>query len=252
MRIKLFYNKSVNENAAYYYELAKEARAKLAGAEEAIKQTEKEMEKASTVVKKEVRIKKQKEWFEKFHFAYAGTHLMIGGRNAKQNDTVVSKYLEPNDLFFHADIQGGAAVVMKDGKDATEEEQHEAAQFTASYSKAWINANAAVDVYSVSKDQVSKHATGGFIPAGAFAIKGERKWFRGTRLALKIGLLGDRVVLLPEISKTELKGELLLLPSKTGKTKGALAKSLAKRYSVHPDELLEILPNGKSKTSSKK
>ncbi len=140
MRIKLFYNKSVNDNAAYYYELAKEARAKLAGAEEAIKETEKEMEKASVVTKKEVRVKKQKEWFEKFHFSYSGTHLMIGGRNSKQNDIVVSKYFESNDLFFHADIQGGAAVILKDGKDATEEEQHEAAQFTASYSKAWINA----------------------------------------------------------------------------------------------------------------
>ncbi|MBU1681470.1 DUF814 domain-containing protein [Candidatus Micrarchaeota archaeon] len=251
MRIKLFYNKSVNDNAAYYYELAKEARAKLAGAEEAIKETEKEIEKASIVTKKEVRVKKQKEWFEKFHFSYAGPHLMIGGRNSKQNDIVVSKYFEANDLFFHADIQGGAAVILKDGQAATEEEQHEAAQFTASYSKAWINANAAVDVYAVSKDQVSKHATGGFIPSGAFAIKGERKWFRGTKLALKIGILDDHVVLLPQISKTELKEELLLLPSKSGKTKGVLAKSLAKRYSVHPDELLELLPNGKSKTTSK-
>jgi len=251
MRIKLFYNKSVNDNAAYYYELAKEARAKLAGAEDAIKQTEKEMEKASVVVKKEVRVKRQKEWFEKFHFSYAGTHLMIGGRSSKQNDIVVSKYFEANDLFFHADIQGGAAVILKDGKDATEEELFEAAQFTASYSKAWINANAAVDVYAVSKDQVSKHATGGFIPAGAFAIKGERIWFRAANLALKIGILDDRVAILPQISKTDLKKELLLLPSKSGKTKGVLAKSLAKRYSVHPDELLEILPNGKSKTSSK-
>jgi hypothetical protein len=41
---------------------------------------------------------------------------------------------------------------------------------------------------------------------------------------------------------------LALAPSKSGKDKGALAKSLAKRFACHPDELLELLPNGKSKT----
>jgi hypothetical protein len=35
---------------------------------------------------------------------------------------------------------------------------------------------------------------------------------------------------------------------RAGKEKGALAKSLAKRYGAHPDELLEILPNGRTKT----
>jgi hypothetical protein len=103
----------------------------------------------------------------------------------------------------------------------------------------------------VEKDQVSKHATGGFIPTGAFAISGKRVWYRGTRLALRIGLSEERLIVVPEVSTTVLDKELTLLPSKKGKGKGALAKSLAKRFSTHPDNLLEILPNGPSKTVQK-
>jgi len=250
MLLKLFYEKSVHENAAYYYELAKESRQKAAGLEDAIKQTEKEIGNAKKGKKKEVRVKREKEWYEKFHHAFSsGGKLMIGGRNAQQNDLVVSKYMEDNDLFFHADIQGGAAVVLKDGSSASEDELKEAAQFAASFSKAWVNGNAAVDVYAVKKEQLSKHATGGYIPAGAFAIKGERKWFRGTRLALRIGL-EKTIRIVPDISKTTLGNELVLVPAEGGKEKGSLAKSLAKRFSVHPDELLERLPNGKSRTVS--
>lgn len=251
MRLKLFYNKSVHENAAYYYQLAKEAKEKMAGAEKAIGETKREIEEAKKGAKREVRVKRAKEWFEKFHFSFtSGGRLMIGGRNAQQNDMAVAKHMDEKDLFLHADIQGGAVVVLKDGADASGEELMEAAQFAASFSKAWANGNAAVDVYAVIKEQLTKKVSGGFVPAGAFAILGERKWFRATKLGLRIGRSekGDRIELLPDISKTRLKDELVLVPSLAGKEKGAMAKSLAKRFSVHPDELLELLPSGKTKT----
>jgi predicted ribosome quality control (RQC) complex YloA/Tae2 family protein len=249
MKLKVFYDRSVHENAAYYYELAKECKEKIAGLEKAIQETEKELKEAKKPKKKDVRVKREREWYEKFHHAFTSEgRLMIGGRSAQQNDQAVAKHMEDSDLFFHADIQGGSAVILKDGADATEDELREAAQLAACFSKAWINANAAVDVYAVEKKQLSKHATGGYVPTGAFAITGERRWFRGTALRLRIGLTEKGVVVVPDASKMRLKDELALLPSKAGKQKGALAKSLAKRFRTHPDELLERLPNGKSKT----
>jgi predicted ribosome quality control (RQC) complex YloA/Tae2 family protein len=247
MKLKIFWNRSVHENAAYYYQLAKEDREKIKGLEQAMKQTEKEMQEVPE--KKEVRVKREKQWFEKFHHSMTSEgKLMIGGRSAQQNDQVVAKHMEDNDLFFHADIQGGSAVILKDGVDATDDEMKEAAQFAACFSKAWINANAAVDVYSVKKEQLSKHATGGYIPTGAFAITGERRWFRSTELRLRIGMTDEGVELVANLSKKKLSQELQLIPSKKGKTKGPLAKSLAKRFGIHPDELLEVLPNGRSNT----
>ena len=253
MDIRLFYNKSVHDNAAYYYDSAKETREKIEGVKKAIGETEREIEKAKKEVKKSVRMKKEKQWFEKFHSAFTSTgRLIIGGRNAQQNDLVVAKHMEEADLFFHADIQGGSAVILKDGANASDAEMSEAAQFAASFSNAWKNANAAVDVYAVSKEKLTKHVSGGFVPAGAFAILGERKWFRNTKLELRIGMdEKNHLALVPSVSKQKLKKELVLVPSKSGKEKGALAKSLAKRFDVHPDELLEVLPNGKSRTTER-
>lgn len=254
MKISLFYDRSVHENAAYYYQLAKEAREKLKGVKEAIAETEKELKETEKKSKKEVRIKRQKEWFEKYHNATTGNGLLIiGGRNAQQNDQLVSKHMEQDDLFFHADIQGGTVVVLKGGVGATDADLTEAAQFAACFSNAWKNANASVDVYAVKKDQLTKKVSGGFIPTGAFAILGERKWFRDTKLVLRLGInpLDSRVHLVPDSSKTKLNDEFVLVPSLAGKDKGAIAKSLSKRFKIHPDELLEILPNGKSKTIQK-
>ncbi len=256
MKLKLSYNKSVHENAAHYYELAKESKEKIAGLEKAMDETRQEIKKAQEegAKKKDVRVKRQKEWYEKFHFAFTSTgKLMIGGRNAQQNDMIVSKHMDDQDLFFHADIQGGAVVVLKGGNvETSEQELHEAAQFAACFSKAWNNANAAVDVYAVTKNQLTKKVSGGFVPAGAFAIIGERKWFRNARLVVRIGLdSNNKMLVVPQISETKLSNELAVIPSKAGKDKGALAKSLAKRFSVHPDDLLELLPNGKSKTVQK-
>ncbi len=252
MRLTLFYNKSVHENAAYYYQLAKETKKKIQGLEEAIKQTEKELQGTSKTKTKEVRIKREKEWFEKFNFGFTSSgRLMIGGRSAQQNDQVFGKHMEDNDLFFHADIQGGSAVILKDGLDASPEELSEAAQFAASFSKAWVNGNAAVDVYSVRKEQLSKHSQGGYIPTGAFAISGERTWYRGTPLRLRIGLGEKGLQIVADCSKTILKNELVLVPAQKGKGKGAIAKSLAKRFKVHADELLQTLPNGKTRTIQK-
>ena len=249
MKLKLFFNKTVHDNAARYYNLAKQCKEKIAGLQKAIEETKKEMQQAQKEKKKEVRVKRERRWYEKFHHTFTGNkRLMIGGRSAQQNDQVVARHMEDNDLFFHADIQGASAVILKDGADADEAEMAEAAQFAACFSKAWVNANAAVDVYAVKKEQLSKAAPGGYIPTGAFAIKGKRRWFRGTKLALRLGLREKKVEMVPEVSKTVLTEQLTLLPSKRGKEKGPLAKSLAKRFGVHPDELLEILPTGRTKT----
>ncbi|MFA5077808.1 MAG: NFACT RNA binding domain-containing protein, partial [Candidatus Micrarchaeia archaeon] len=177
MKIRLGLGKSVHENAAAYYEEAKEAREKMKGVERAMEETKKEIEKAGKEEaaaerkkNEETKIARKKEWYEKFHYFFTSEgKLVVGGRSADQNDLIYKTYLEEGDLFFHADIQGGAACVMKGGAGAGDGERLEAAQFAACFSNAWKNGNAAVDVYCVKKGQVSKHAQGGFIGKGGFA-----------------------------------------------------------------------------------
>jgi len=254
MKLKLYINKSVHDNAAYYYEFAKEAKKKASGTEKAIEETKKEMkkEKKKKTEEKKVRVKREKKWFEIFHWFYTSDgKLAVGGKNAQQNDIVYKKHMEDNDLFFHADIQGASAVILKDGVDAKQDEIKEVVQFTSSFSNAWKNGNASVDVYYVKKDQVSKHAQGGFIPVGAFAITGQREWFRNTKLGLKIGRSEHGIEIIPERSARKLKGEIHLAPMKSGKEKGELARFIAKKLSADVTEILELTPSGKSKIVKK-
>ncbi|MBU0586234.1 DUF814 domain-containing protein [Candidatus Micrarchaeota archaeon] len=251
MRIRLNIEKSVHENAAEYYEEAKDAKNKLKGLEKAIEETKKEIKKAekeeAAAGKKKaesVKIARKKEWYEKFHWFFTDSgKLVVGGRSADQNDLVYKKHFEQGDLFFHADIQGGAACILKDGDGAKENELNEVAQFAASFSNAWKNGNAAVDVYCVKKEQVSKHAVGGFIPKGAFAIVGERKWFRKTELRLRIGIENGIAVVISGNSKRQLEKEIIIIPGKM--EKGDSVKKIAKILGVHPDDVQNVLPAGR-------
>lgn len=262
MRIRLNITKNVHENAAAYYSEAKEAREKIKGVEKAIVETKKEIEHAkkeqAAEEKKradETKVARKKAWYEKFHYFFTGGgnpelgtgngKLVIGGRSADQNDLAYKTYFDAEDLFFHADIQGGAACILKNGIAAGENELLEVAQFAASFSNAWKNGNAAVDVYCVKKEQVSKHATGGFIAKGAFAIVGERKWFRKTELKLKIGVAEGIATVLPANSSKRIEKEIFIVPGV--EEKGAVVKKLVKLLGVHPDDVQNLLPAGRSK-----
>jgi hypothetical protein len=189
-------------------------------------------------------MRRKKEWFESFRWFYtSGGKLVIAGRDAKQNDALVAKHMEENDLFFHADIQGAPAVVLKGGKEASAQEKGEAAQFAASHSSAWKVGAAGVDAYAVSKEQLSKHASGGFVGQGGFAITGEREWFRGTALGMWIGVKEGVVNCLPLVHPDASRGGFLLSPGSD--EKGFAAKKIAKALSADVNEVLLALPSGR-------
>ncbi|MCX6777370.1 MAG: NFACT RNA binding domain-containing protein [Candidatus Micrarchaeota archaeon] len=255
MEIELDIRKSVNENAAEYYERAKAMRKKAAGARKAADETRKEMRKAGKEIEKEIegektekpklRERRERQWFEKFKWFVSSDGLLcIAGRDAKQNETVVSHYLEENDLFFHADIHGAPATVLKNGKNTPEKTLTEVAQFAASHSSAWKAGAATVDVYAVEKGQVSKHASGGYVGKGAFMISGERKWFRNTPLGLSISRNADG-----SVSHSPGKG-IRVVPG--SEEKGKLAKKLAHLLGADVNEVLLALPSGDSSIADEK
>ena len=40
-------------------------------------------------------------------------HLMVGGRDAKGNDSIVKKHLKADDRYVHADLHGAPSCAMK-------------------------------------------------------------------------------------------------------------------------------------------
>ena len=161
----------------------------------------------SEVTRKKIRYALQikPEWYERFHWMYTSTgFLVIAGRDASQNMSLLRRYAEPDDIVMHADVQGASTVIIKTGgREVDEETLREAAVLAACYSKAWKAGYGAIDVFWVQREQVSFSAPSGeYLPKGSFMVYGKKNYIRGVRLELAIGIesYGDRyrVIVGPE------------------------------------------------------
>ncbi|MCK9592543.1 MAG: NFACT family protein [Methanoregula sp.] len=183
-RIKIFVHEGIEQNAGRYYDVIKKFRKKKEGALKAMK--------TAPPKKKEVRrefIFMKKLWYHRFRwFVTSDGVVVLGGRDASQNEELVKKYMGGQDLFVHADVHGASVVIVK-GKTV---HMDEVAQFAASYSGAWRSGHFSADVYSALPSQVSKTPESGeFISRGSFIVRGERTYYRNIPLAIGIGLMLD-------------------------------------------------------------
>ncbi|MEK6954887.1 MAG: NFACT RNA binding domain-containing protein [Candidatus Micrarchaeota archaeon] len=200
MKIELDISKGANENAQALFRKGKEAKKKKENLDFEIEKTKRELERVKNKQKfasqeekeehkKKVRILEQREWYQKFHNFFTSEMLLtIAGRDAQQNDLLFSKYLEPNDLFFHADVHGASAVILKNGKSANEQSLKETAQFSVCYSSAWKGNLHVANTYYVDKGHVEKYSQGEYVPKGGFMIRGEKKWFKNMELKIVIAV----------------------------------------------------------------
>ncbi|WP_254530571.1 ribosome rescue protein RqcH [Natrinema gelatinilyticum] len=146
-----------------------------------------------------VPIRGNEPWFDRFRwFHTSDDYLVIGGRNADQNEELVKKYLEPGDKVLHTQAHGGPVTVLKatDPSEASSADIElpnssieEAAQFAVSYSSVWKDGRYAGDVYAVDSDQVSKTPESGeYLEKGGFAIRGDRTYYRDTPVGVAVGI----------------------------------------------------------------
>ena len=184
---------TATKNAEKFFSESKEAVKKLEGLQEAIKDTEKKIEKAKhgllTVVAPVTVKALKKEWYERFRWTFSPEgFLMIGGKDSTQNEVLVKKHMGPSDLFVHSDVPGGSVVIIKaEGKQIPDEVKREAVAFAVSYSRAWKAGLRAADVYWVPSDQVTKTPpTGEYLGKGAFMIYGDRNYVRGAPLGFNL------------------------------------------------------------------
>ena len=183
MAITIYLQKTLDQNAQLYFEKAKKLRNKVDGAKIALESTEKkikDLEEHREVLVRELKARnalpvRKKRWYDKFRsFRTSEGFLVVMGRDAVTNEILIKKYTEDNDLVFHTDKAGSPFAVIKNGAKAGEASINETAQATASFSRAWKEGLAALEVFFVKPNQVSKTAQSGeFMPKGAFMITGE-------------------------------------------------------------------------------
>ncbi|OKY78879.1 MAG: Ribosome quality control (RQC) complex component, YloA/Tae2 family [Candidatus Methanohalarchaeum thermophilum] len=224
--VSLDITKSIPENAKETYEKAKKLKRKSKGARKAAKDTEKKIKELKEKGKKSIdvretpqrKINQKSSWYDKYRwFKSTDGFLVIGGRNADQNEEIVKKHMQSQDLFFHTEMEGAPAVILKtEGKDVHERNLREAAKFAGSTSQAWKKFYS-TDVYYVNPDQVTKNPESGeFIKKGSFVIRGNRNYFNNMELEHSVGLEIDEYTRViggpPEAIKSNSKYQVELEP----------------------------------------
>lgn len=215
---------SLEHNADRIYQEAKRIEGKREGAKEAIEETRERLESikarrdawevpdepatteeeettrsdADWLDKPSIPVRQDEQWYERFRwYRTSDGFLVIGGRDADQNEELVKKYLEPGDRFLHTQAHGGPVTILKgsdpseSGHDVTipEQAEQEAATFAVSYSTVWKDGRFAGDVYAVDHDQVSKTPESGeYLEKGGFAIRGDRDYHRDVAVAVAVGI----------------------------------------------------------------
>jgi predicted ribosome quality control (RQC) complex YloA/Tae2 family protein len=254
MEVGIDFTKSAQQNAEQYYKTSKRLAAKREGAERAIKDLERELSRAMEKQqsselegRRKVVKKTERQWYEKFHWFFTSSDMLaIGGRDAQQNELINSRHFSDSDLFFHADIFGASAVVLKDGAEAGRGIREEVAQFAACYSSAWEEGLHSVDVYAMRRDQVSKSTGKGSLGTGSFLLSGERDWYRGVQLSLVAFVKDERLNVVPASAFARLKMEAKHVAITLGNYKKSdAAKKIAAQLGYGDiDEIIRQLPSG--------
>ena len=253
---------TIPENAEAYYEKAKKAKRKTKGALIAIENTKKQLE--DVKAKKDIamehvatpkkRVKKNLKWYEKLRwFVSSQGAFVVGGRDANTNENIVKKYLEPNDIYLHADIHGATSTAIKlNGNELNDSILKESGEFAASFSSAWSKGFTSQDVFWVHPDQVSKTPEAGeFLPKGSFVIRGRRNYIRGARVKLAIGIVdyeGKRIMAGPiDALEAHCENFVVIKPGFTKKE--AIAKKIINKINEDDiltlDDIIRVLPSGK-------
>ncbi|MBT3940488.1 fibronectin-binding domain-containing protein [Candidatus Woesearchaeota archaeon] len=251
--------KSLEENAGDYYDLAKRAKAKLAGAQRTLDEVKQkldalelrraDMQQEYAVTAPKFMDKKKQDWYEKFHWFFTSSGLLaIGGRDATSNEVIIKKHMDIKDVVFHTEIAGSPFFVLKEGREkATEQDLAEVAQATASYSSAWKLGVGSTDVYQVKPEQVSKQAQSGtYLGKGSFVISGKRNYFRNTVLEIAIGMYKDRMMG-GATSAIKKYCETSVVVKQGDAKKSDIAKKVAHKFSVDVDTVLKLVPTGSSR-----
>jgi len=149
---------------------------------------------------------RRSHWFEKFNwFVTSDNYLVLGGRDAQQNEILVKRYLRPGDAYLHADVHGAPTCILRakrrrTDKGATEvltlsnQALQEAGNFAICRSSAWAS-RMVTSAWWVESHQVSKTApTGEYLTVGSFMIRGKKNFLPATQLEMGLGVmfrLGD-------------------------------------------------------------
>ncbi|KIX03957.1 uncharacterized protein Z518_07510 [Rhinocladiella mackenziei CBS 650.93] len=190
-------------NARLYYDQKKSAAIKekktIEASAKALQSAEKkidaDLKRGLKQEKAALRPARKQFWFEKFlYFISSDGYLVIGGKDAQQNELLYRRYLKKGDIYVHADLQGASSVIVKNNPRTPDapippSTLSQAGALTVCTSSAW-DSKALMGAWWVNADQVSKTTpTGEYLTTGGFVIRGHKNLLPPSQLLLGFGVM---------------------------------------------------------------
>lgn len=251
--IELYYQEKMNDlNFQEIEELEnkrKILKKKLVGAEEYLKtiQNIKKTKKITIIPKEKIQINHQKWYHSYYWWKTKNNFLVVGGKNATQNEALVKNYLNDCDYYFHTEDMGsGSFILITDGKIPDIIDIVETTEGVFSLSKYW-NETKTGKVFHVMGNQVSKTPpTGMSLEKGSFMIYGKKEYIHVHQTVLGYVLTdnnelmlapyriierykGKKIKLLPKPNVKKMKGKHLMEKLQNGL--GIMVKSIPSLFS---------------------
>lgn len=236
--IELDFKVPVTDSANHLYTQSKKLESKISGVENAIidaKQKIEELKERRGEVEESIESeapekieKAQTEWYERYHWFFTSEgKLAIGGRDATQNEVIIKKHLEPDDIVFHTEAPGSPFLILKNGRESSDAEKKEAAIFVLCHSKAWQEKRI-TDVYAVKPEQLSKKAPAGeYIARGGFMVYGKKEYIKDIELRHAVGVqIGPFKVISGPVDNVRLKARYYAILVPGEQSKDEIAKSI--------------------------
>ncbi len=254
VRITLDISKSLEKNAGIYFEKAKKARKKVAGAKEAVERIKKKVEKLKKQeskeqekedAKKELK-KRKKHWYEKFRwFMTSDGFLVVGGRDATSNEIIIKKHADEGDLVLHTDMAGSPFFVIKsEGKKITKTALQETADATCSFSRAWKLGLTTQSVFHVKPEQVTKTPKPGeYLPRGAFMINGKTSYI-DNKMNCAVGMTEEGAVMAGPVEAVKKHCKKYVQIEQGNEKTSKIAKQIQYKIGGSLDDIIRQMPTG--------
>ncbi|KAF9696424.1 hypothetical protein EKO04_005365 [Ascochyta lentis] len=190
-------------NSTEYFDSKKTAASKeertLQASERALKSHEKkvaeDLKKGLKQEKEVLRPVRKQQWFEKYiYFVSSDGYMVLGGKDAQQNEIIYRRYLRKGDVYVHSDLKGSIPMIIKNNPNTPDapippSTLSQAGNLSVCTSEAW-DSKAVMSAWWVLADGVTKTGqTGEFLPPGVFNIKGKKEFLPPAQLIVGLGVM---------------------------------------------------------------
>ncbi|KAH7064343.1 hypothetical protein BKA63DRAFT_171128 [Paraphoma chrysanthemicola] len=138
---------------------------------------------------------RKQQWFEKYiYFISSDGYLVLGGKDAQQNEIIYRRYFRKGDVYVHADLKGAVPMIIKNNPTTPDapippSTLSQAGHLSVCTSEAW-DSKAGMSAWWVPADQVTKTGQAGeFLPPGMFNIKGKKEYLPPAQLIVGLAVM---------------------------------------------------------------